>query len=156
MRRAAWRLVAAVVVLTTSACSSNSDSAATTASASGSTTTTTAAVTTSTPPPAFEVPIEIVNPRNASALSATIDRGDGTLAAPVRLTARVEIPEGQTVTVLWASDIDGELGEGSVLDAELSNDGQDVTGHQITASVTSSGGGRGTATVFVIVQVPSN
>lgn len=156
MRVMSWQAMVAAVALAVSACSSSTDTAPTGSPTTGDTSTTTSSVTTSTVAAAFDIPIEIVSPRNASTLAAVIDRGDGSLAAAVRLSARVELPEGQTVTVAWASDIDGDLGDGSVLDVELSNDGNDVAGHQITATVTSSGGGRGTATVFVIVQVPSN
>jgi len=78
------------------------------------------------------------------------------LRAPVRLTAGVEIPPGETVEVAWTSNIDGPLGRGSVVDVELSNDRRDIAAHEITVRVTSSGGGLGTATIDVIVRVPSN
>jgi hypothetical protein len=70
--------------------------------------------------------------------------------------AEVTTPPGETVVVVWSSDLDGPLGEGLTLEAQLSNDGEDVVTHMITATATASGGGVGTATLSVVVRVPSN
>ena len=56
----------------------------------------------------------------------------------------------------WSSDLDGPLGQGLTLDAQLSNDGRDIVTHLITATATASGGGTGAVTLLVLVQVPSN
>jgi hypothetical protein len=87
---------------------------------------------------------------------ATIDLGDGRLAALVRLEADVQTPAGESVEIAWASDIDGPLGGGATLEVELSNDRRDIVSHLITVTAASSSGSRGTATVEVIVRVPSN
>ena len=91
-----------------------------------------------------------------STYTATVDLGDGRLAAPVRLTAEVVTPPGETVTVSWSSDLDGPLGEGLSLDAQLSNDGRDIVTHLITATATASGGGTGAVTLLVLGLIAAN
>ncbi len=147
--------------LVAASCSSGSDPTSTVGlpptTASVQSTTSAAGPTTTTSLPAgSELTVNIVAPPPLSTHVATIDVGDGTLAAPVRLTAEVQIPRGETVEVTWSSDIDGELGTGSVIDAELSNDRRDIVSHRITVTVTSSGGSEGSDSLDVIVRVPSN
>ncbi len=100
--------------------------------------------------------VVITAPAPLSTHAATVDLGNGNLAAPVRLAAESQAPAGETVTVAWSSDVDGLLGEGTSLEVELSNAGGDVTAHRITATATSSGGGESTATIEIVIQVPSN
>ena len=152
----AGRFLAAVLVVVTTACSSGSDPATTTTSDSTAPSTTTSSSIVSTTTLAPPVAISIVTPEPLTTFLATIDLGDGRLAAPVQLVAEIEIPAGETVEVVWASDVDGPLGSGSVLDVELSTGSTDVVSHRITATVESSGGGVGIAEVEIIVQVPSN
>ena len=109
-----------------------------------------------TAPARDPVEVGIVSPIALSTYLATIDLGDGRLAAPVRLTAEITTPPGETVTVAWSSDVDGPLGEGLTLEAQLSNDGEDVVSHLITATATASGGGVGSVTILALVQVASN
>lgn len=150
--------VGLAIALAVAGCSGGSSEGTTTSSTSSSVpeaTTTSSTTTTSTRPPT-PISVEIVEPPALTAFVASVDQGDGILGAPVRLAASVEIPVGERVEVVWASHIDGELGTGSVVDALLSNGGLDVVEHQVTVTITSSGGGLGSATVRVIVQVPSN
>jgi len=154
--------VSIVVSLLAVACSSNSDeptivpTTSTSTTAPATTSTTASTTETSTTPPADELAVTIVTPPPLSTQEATIDLGDGRLAAPVRLEADVVVPAGESVEIAWASDVDGPLGGGATLDAELSNDRRDIVSHIITVRAVSSGGSRGTATVEVIVRVPSN
>lgn len=154
------QLVGSLIVLMSllaTACTSGSDSTSTVSpiTASESETTTTIAEVTGTTL-AAELAIEIVAPLPLSVHFASIELDSGDLAAPVRLEAQAEAPAGETVTISWTSDIDGPLGTGSELDAELSNAGGDVVSHQITATASSSGGGLGSATIELIVQILSN
>jgi hypothetical protein len=153
-----------VVSVLAVACSSNTDEPTTVPTSTTSTPTTAPATTSttasttepSTTPSADELVVTIVAPPPLSTQEATIDLGDGRLAAPVRLEADVVVPAGESVEIAWASDVDGPLGGGATLDAELSNDRRDIVSHIIMVRAVSSGGSRGTATVEVIVRVPSN
>ena len=145
------------------ACSSSSDETtiaptSTTGGSGASTTTSTspAAATSSTTLPAGDLTVTIVRPAPLSTHVATVDLGNGRLAALVQLEAEVAVPTGESVEIAWASDIDGPLGGGATLEAELSNDRRDVVSHLITVTAASTGGSRGTATVEVIVRVESN
>ena len=146
-----------VIGLMSSACTSGSDSTSSLSptSTSGSQATTSVADVTGTPV-AGDLVIDIVAPQPLSIHFAITELSGGNLVAPVRLEARVEAPAGETVSIAWTSDIDGPLGVGSPLEAELSNGGSDVASHQITATATSSAGSQGSATIELIVQVPSN
>lgn len=156
-------LILMAMSLAAVACSSGSDPTTlvptSTTSDSGQTTTSSTAAmttTTSTTPAAGDLAVTIVAPPPLSTLLATVDLGDGRLAAPVRLEADVAVPAGESVELAWASDIDGPLGGGAILTVELSNDRRDIVSHVITVTAAASGGSRGIASVEIIVRVESN
>ena len=154
MRLLATMLV--VIGLMSSACTSGSDSTSSLSPTSSASPTTTSVADVTGNTLAGDLGIDIVAPQPLSIHFAITELPGGDLAAAVRLEARVEAPVGETVSIAWTSDIDGPLGVGSPLAAELSNGGSDVASHQVTATATSSGGSQGSATIELIVQVPSN
>ncbi len=164
--------ILAVVGLLIASCSSDSDSP--TSTEGNGTSTTLAGSSTSTPTTTADTPtttgedpvpttapngdtsITIVAPAPLSTHLATVDMGGGVLAAEVEFRSETSGGSGAPPDVLWASDLDGVLGTGLVLTALLTNNDADVASHQVTATAVWPDGESTTATIDVVVKVPSN
>lgn len=130
--------------------SSSSSSTTTTTTRATSTTTTTTTKATSAPPK-----VSIATPKQASLHAATYNESAGWFVASVAMEAIVSDPDGNPVTVEWFSDVDGFLGSGKAIIAQMQPRG-DSSPAVVTARATDSTGAVASASVQIIIWVPSD
>jgi hypothetical protein len=120
------------------------------------TTATPATTTTITAPEGNEPPeIEIVSPEALSSHTAAYDVALKDFGANVALSSIASDPNGDTVTVTWSSSTQGFLGTGESIVAWLSTGKSDVSQPVITATATDQWGTAMSASVQIIVWIPS-
>ena len=99
---------------------------------------------------------EIVVPADGASVTAAFDTGLGEFAGHVRLRARAQDPDGDSVSIDWISSDDGPLGTGAVVDAVLTLGGSDSAQPVITARFTDSRGAVYERSIRLIVSIPSS
>ncbi len=137
----------------------------TTTRPSGGTTTTTRATTTTSSPstttttiPADNLPptVEILAPANLSSHTAAYDAALGDFGTYLTLRATASDPNGDPVVIRWSASTEGGLGTGTEITAWFSTNGSDATQPIITATAVDRWGVTSSASVNIIVWIPSD
>ena len=157
-----WKPLIVAIVVLVAACSPTSgddtttttESTTTTSASPQSTTTTGATATTEVPnrPPA----IEIVLPEDLSVHTASFDDEFGDYRIKIAFSSVVSDPDGDETTVTWTSDVEGDLGTGTSVDAFISTGGSDASRQVITATVTDSQGASTSDSIQIVVSILSD
>ena len=118
--------------------------------------TTTTTTTTVSPPPGNRPPtVSISTPAHLSSHEAAYDPGTGRFGATITFSASAIDPDGDSITIRWFSSTEGALGSGATITATIHTQGSDSTQPFITARVTDRWGATSTATIQIIVWIPS-
>ncbi len=99
--------------------------------------------------------VAITTPSSLVRYAATYDPDAGTFAASVELSAQASDPDGDGVTVSWYSSIEGFLGTGSNITAQLHPFG-DASQPIITAIATDDRGATTEDSQQIIVWIVSD
>jgi hypothetical protein len=99
--------------------------------------------------------VSISSPANLSQHKASYDATTGRFGAAITFTALANDTDGDPVTVQWYSSLEGYLGAGATLTATIYTQGSDSTQPFITARATDQWGVEATATIQIIVWIPS-
>jgi len=129
----------------------------TTTTRAQSTATTTRATTTTTIPADNEPPtVQITAPANLSAHIATFDASRKDFGAVIAFSATASDPNGDPVEVRWSSSGTGYLGTGESISAWVSTQGSDASQPIITATAIDQWGVETSASIQIIVWIPSD
>jgi len=142
---------------------SSTSSTTTTPSTTSSTTTTTRVTTTTAPTTTTTIPagnepptVEITAPAALSAHTAAYDSAQQDFGAYLSLSAQASDPNGDPVEIQWSASTMGALGTGASITAWFSTRGSDATQPVITATAVDQWGTSTSASVQVIVWIPSD
>lgn len=147
---------------TTTSPTSPSSTSSTSTTSTGATTTssappTTATTTTITAPPGNHAPsVEIISPGHLSAHTAGYNVELEDFGAFISLSSIASDEDGDPVTVTWSSSATGPLGKGESIVAWISTQGSDASQPVLTATATDQWGVSTTASVQIIVWIPSD
>ena len=120
------------------------------------TTTTKSPVTTTIPAGNRPPTVEILAPAALSAHVATYDAARKDFGAYVELSASASDPDGDTFEIRWSANTEGSLGSGDTRTVWLSTKGSDAAQPVITATAVDQWGTSTSASVQVIVWIPSD
>ena len=100
--------------------------------------------------------VEIVSPTNLSSHTAAYDPARKDFGAYIALSAVPGDPDGDATTVRWTSSTQGTLAAGPSATVWISTQGRDAIQPVITATVTDKWGAATSASVQIIVWIPSD
>ena len=149
---------ASTTTSTTSPSSTSSTSTTTTvATTSTAAPPTTATTTTITAPPGNHAPVvEIISPGHLSAHTAAYNVELADFGAFISLSSIASDEDGDPVTVTWSSSATGSLGKGESIVAWISTQGSDASQPVLTATARDKWGVSSSASVQIIVWIPSD
>jgi hypothetical protein len=100
--------------------------------------------------------VEIISPEHLSAHTAAYNVDLEDFGAFVSLSSIASDEDGDAITVTWSSSATGPLGAGESIVAWISTQGSDASQPVITATATDQWGTATSASVQIIVWIPSD
>jgi hypothetical protein len=100
--------------------------------------------------------VEIISPEHLSAHTAAYNVDLEDFGAFVSLSSIASDEDGDAITVTWSSSATGPLGAGESIVAWMSTQGSDASQPVITATATDQWGTATSASVQIIVWIPSD